>query len=533
MTRIVLIGEELRFRSFNGANKALPVLASSLASAGFHDVVQLDLERADVSRERVAAAARGADLVAIAGAMSPQWPELDVTLSVIGRGLADLERPPPVIVGGYAVKSAEDVLRAQPAISAFFDGEGEVGMVQIAEAVARGDYAAAQGTIPGLGYLEPSGAYRHTVARRVTDFDHIDQNYGLEHIAGRHDMDIFKRPDRSLKTAQLFTQRGCPWACGFCNKSLEDGRVSRLSEASLRRQLRDLSGRGYTSAYLDVDTFTVNVRAALKEARILHEEGFVWGSNTRIDCIDVDLMREFVRLGCVYMFCGVEHIDPGVCLAVEKFNGSLASRRAQADAYRGQVLAVYRAMAVAALPSSFFMILGLPKLVSGGEGGRPPVYAPSTYEDDLACVRFGIQDCDPEYFNFNLLRFMPGSAAADAGPNSPYECVRPSGAAPITGGYFLPRVREANGYRTSEHHGVYRLCESVGLNQPTSRGVDPQRVYDTLAAAVDLINTKIDAGGRATRLFIEEEILAEGLVAVDSDGRYRLAPLEAFEGLPA
>lgn len=77
MTNIVLLGERIAYRSFSGANKALPVLASSLANAGFKNVTQLDLEQPGVSIADAARAGATADLVVVGGAMSPQWAEPD------------------------------------------------------------------------------------------------------------------------------------------------------------------------------------------------------------------------------------------------------------------------------------------------------------------------------------------------------------------------------------------------------------------------------------------------------------------------
>ena len=528
---IILLGERLAHRSFNGANKALPVLASSLANAGFVNVRQMDLESPDIDLEDVAYAAREADLLMVAGAMTPQWGDLDETLTTLHRELRALGRDLPIIVGGYAAKSAEDVLRDQPAITALFDGEGELGIVEIAEAVACRNFDQRKKRIRGLCYIDEADKFVRSAAERVFNFDHVDQNYGLTHNPSKHNMDILARPGEPLKTAQLFTQRGCPWVCGFCNKSTEGGKVARLSEESLRQQLQRLRKDGYTSVYIDVDTFTVNIDAALREASILNEFGFAWGSNTRIDRIDLKLMKQFADLGCVYMFCGVEHTDPGVSIAVQKFNGSLARQQQQASAYGKNVLRVYRDMAAAGLPSSFFMILGLPKAILDPTGTRIVTYRATTLEEDLECVRFGILECDPDYFNFNLLRFMPGTLAADLPGDTAYSCVRPSGSAPITAGYFLPRFWRKEGYRLPENHGVYRLCESVGPNQPTTTAADPERIHRTVAAAIDFINRKLRRGGKPTRLFLDQEILQHRLVALNPDGSYKIAPLREFESL--
>jgi len=85
---------------------------------------------------------------------------------------------------------------------------------------------------------------------------------------------------------------------------------SGLARMPFGAQLETLKRQGYEAIYLDVDTFTVNRRAAEREAAMLGEHGFVWGTNTRIDRIDVALMRHCVSNGCVYMFFGVEPSIP-------------------------------------------------------------------------------------------------------------------------------------------------------------------------------------------------------------------------------
>lgn len=532
MSKVVLVGEVLAHRSFNGANKALPVLASSLHNAGFSPV-QLDLERPDLTIDDVLAESRDATLVAFAGCMTPQWPELDEDCRRVADFFARIGSPEtPLVVGGYATKAVADIAAMSPWITGFFDGEGEDAVVELATWAAHGADRAALGDLPGMCFVDEAGVFRRSVAPRVREISHIDQSFGFVHVPSVHDMDILTGPDgRQLKTAQLYTQRGCPWACSFCNKSMESNNVVRLSEESFREQLRALRSNGFEAVYLDVDTFAVNRRSADEEMRVLDEEGFHWGSNTRIDTADRELIKTMVDRRCVYMFFGVEHTDPGVLLAINKFNGSLRGQLRKIEAYHRSVVQVFRDMADVGLPSSYFLILGLPKAVLSADQTMVLRYEPTTFEDDVRAIEFGLDRCEPDYLNFNMLRFMPGSAAADLPSHPAYSCVRPSGGEPITGGYFLPRVADALRYPVPENHGVYRLCESVGRNQPTTTAVDAQRVYDSIRVTVDMINARIEAGKKATKLFVDKEISSSGLLTQDTAGRYRLAPLEAFEGL--
>lgn len=540
--KIVLIGEYIKHRSFNGANKALPVLASSLFNAGFIQIIQLDLERRDLNFNDVLNEIRDADLIIFSGCLTNQWTEIDEHSNKIFAELQKYSRGNvPILVGGYATKNVADIARITPWITAFCDGEGEESIIEIAHAVARGTFYEEMKHLPGLCFMTQDGkfhrvnddsknaVFHYAITPRVNNFDDIDQNFGLIHVPQVHDMDIFKSSDgRQLKTAQLFTQRGCPWGCGFCNKSSESNHVIRLGEASFRRQLQQLKQRGYEAIYLDVDTFTVHEQAAKREAEILKAEGFFWGSNTRIDKINYEQMRYLVEHNCVYMFFGVEHILSEVSLAIHKFNGSILSQIKQAFNYPDKIARVFQDMNQAGLPSSYFLILGLPKAKLNPNKTEIIGYEPTTFVDDIAAIRFGIEKCNPDFLNFNVLRFMPGSIAADTIGDCSYSCVRPSGKQPITAGYFLPRAVRHYDYPQSQEHGVYRLCESVSRYQPISTAINPERVYDTICYAMQLINAKIDAGGKAIKLFIDRDLLGLGLVSQDEQGKYAIAPLEDF-----
>ena len=518
----------LKHRSFNGANKALPVLASSLALAGFNDVIQLDLERPDLSENDLVREVKDTELILFAGCMTPQWPEIDNLTQLVAR-----HSSAPIIVGGYATKGAKDILCESSHLAALFDGEGEEGVVEIAKEVARGSFNTLRSSIRGVCFIDKSGDYHHSTAKTVADLDPYNQSFNFVHIPAIHNMDIFRAKDgRVLETGQVYDQRGCPYNCGFCNKSTESGSIRWLGDEAFREQLRLQKAKGIEAVYLDVDTATINRSNFLRHAQILKEEGLVWGTNTRIDAIDSALIQSAVDCGCAYMFFGVEHIVPEVVVAVGKFNGTMHSQCSQARHYPGSVRRVFGEMKRAGLPSSYFIILGLPAVeFETGVTHKPISYRPATFEDDMWAIGFGLDECEPDFLNLNLLRFMPGSIAADQADHPAFDCVRPSGNKPITGGYFLPRVAKKRGYAVPNNHGVYRLCESVGHNQPATTAVDAERVYETIRQTTGWINARIDAGRKPTTLFVDRQLMELGLVSRDDEGRYSLAPLHEFDSL--
>jgi len=516
--KIILIGERLTNRTFNGANKALPVLTSALNNVGFHNVRQMDLENPGCSIEDVLRETVDADLVGISG-LSTQLDDIDTHASQIYRNLRKIT---PIIVGGYAAKSIREVALASPHITAFFNGEGEEGIVQIARSVAQGTFEEDKPSILGLCYVDSEGVYHESVAERVRALD-TDQNFDFQHIPEIHDMDVFKDENgRQLKTAQLFTQRGCAFRCGYCNKSREENFIVYMNLERLEEQVISLVENGFEAVYLDDDTATTNQKRFRSNIEMIAKYGLKIGLNTRID-IEARRIRKGdsdIRFAkeheVVYEFFGVEHTDSGVLMAIGKFNGSQQMEKARQ--YADDVKLVFKEMGKCGVPSSYFLILGLPKL-DGKE------YRATSIDEDKEAIRFALEECNPDYFNFNILRFMPGSIAADKiGKNHPFYCVRPTGGDPVTGAYFLTRLNPER----QEHNLVFRCFESLTPDQARSTAVTPERAYETLRYAIDLINQRIDEGKKTTRLFLDQGILDRGLITQSPNGKYGIGQFERF-----
>ena len=264
---------------------------------------------------------------------------------------------------------------------------------------------------------------------------------------------------------------------------------------------------------------------------ILNKYGLKVGINTRID-IEARRLKEgksnieFAKNhGAIYQFFGVEHTDPDVLVAVGKFNGNEASQIKRAEQYKEDVKTVFSEMGRVGLPSSYFLIMGLPKKVGNN-------YRPTTLEEDKRAIEFALTECNPNYLNFNILRFMPGTTAADLPStptyNNPFSCVRPTGDKPILGVHFIPSLAKENGYEIQEYHPVFQCFEALTPEQPRSTAVNPRRAYETIKYAMELINQRIDSGEKPTSLFLNNEILESGLVKRNKGGKYSIMEFEKF-----
>jgi radical SAM superfamily enzyme YgiQ (UPF0313 family) len=159
------------------------------------------------SRVRVTdalAGLRGADVV---GFSAYVW---NVRLSLeIARRLK-AERPEVRIVfGGPQVPDdSEAFLRANRFVDFACHGEGEAAFLALLEGLRRGDV----GDVPSISYLEGEHHRVHPRAPRIHDLAEIPSPY----LAGVFDPLMRRHPEHEW-LALWETNRGCPFACTFCD----------------------------------------------------------------------------------------------------------------------------------------------------------------------------------------------------------------------------------------------------------------------------------------------------------------------------
>lgn len=134
------------------------------------------------------------------------------------------------------------------------------------------------------------------------------------------------------KTVTMQTSRGCPYPCAYyCPYPLAQGNSWRSrSPGHVVREIEDIVNNCRINKILFRDaTFTLdkqrvkNICGLLKEKKIQVN----WWCETRVDCLDYELMRLMKDAGCQGMNIGVETGDPGLMraqakagLTIEKLN---------------------------------------------------------------------------------------------------------------------------------------------------------------------------------------------------------------------
>ena len=114
---------------------------------------------------------------------------------------------------------------------------------------------------------------------------------------------------RGHHTASIFTHRGCPYRCTFCEQGVHAGRVRFRSADSIFEEIQRIRRDHGIHDIRFIDDVLISHRRVLRELveRILTSgERFSWLCTGRIDLVDDDLLRAMRRAGCYRVEYGIE-----------------------------------------------------------------------------------------------------------------------------------------------------------------------------------------------------------------------------------
>ncbi len=244
-----------------------------------------------------------ADLVGIS-TITPTAPEAYNLVQKIKKA-----KDVPVVMGGPHVsflpeealeKGADFVVR----------GEGEETFIQLIRHLSRGEGELSQ--ILGLSYKE-NGEMRHNPDRPpVKSLSSLPWPY-LSLIEGFEKMRI----------VPVVTSRGCPYNCKFCSVTGMFGHRYRFRETDdVISELETLRSRNPKSIFFFYDdNFTAYPSRTKELLRKMKERGIKirWTAQARVDVVkDRELMELMQETGCLFLYLGLESINPDTLEAYHK-----------------------------------------------------------------------------------------------------------------------------------------------------------------------------------------------------------------------
>ncbi len=215
----------------------------------------------------------------------------------------------PVVMGGPHVtflpeealeKGADFVVR----------GEGEETFIQLIKYLERGEGKLSQ--ILGLSYRE-NGEIHHNPDRPLVKSLSSLPWPDLTLIEGFEKMRI----------VPVVTSRGCPYNCKFCSVTGMFGHRYRFRETDdVIAELETLQARNPKSIFFFYDDNFTAYPARTKELlRKMKEKGIKirWTAQARVDVVkDLELMQLMQETGCLFLYLGLESINPATLEAYKK-----------------------------------------------------------------------------------------------------------------------------------------------------------------------------------------------------------------------
>jgi len=124
----------------------------------------------------------------------------------------------------------------------------------------------------------------------------------------RHLIDA-KRYFSGDKCATILAMRGCPYNCIFCSiKGLRGQKVRFRSQKNVVDEMETITKSGTRRFWFVDDTFTVNKNYAIRlcEEITNRKLDVEWWCETRIACVDENILKVMRKAGCIKISFGIE-----------------------------------------------------------------------------------------------------------------------------------------------------------------------------------------------------------------------------------
>ena len=125
---------------------------------------------------------------------------------------------------------------------------------------------------------------------------------------------------KRLPAISMLTSRGCPGRCTFCNKTLGNHMVFRSADSLIEEIKMLIADFGIKQIMFYDDTFTTHKENVKKFCQLLldNKMDISWCCFSRVDFIDLDLLKLMKKSGCHQIMYGIESGNQEVLNSINK-----------------------------------------------------------------------------------------------------------------------------------------------------------------------------------------------------------------------
>lgn len=247
----------------------------------------------------------------------------------------------PVVMGGPHATFFPDQVLADGDVDLVALGEGEVTMVELARRLTRSPVRRPVrerirnnklDDVRGLAFLKDGEVFLTPPRESATDLDVFPFP-----AYDAFDLAEYKSPEippeyQSLTGTHVMTSRGCPFHCEFCSvHRFFKGKWAFRSPGDVADELEALAAdRGVQHVYFSDDLFSLNPQRTIGICKEILDRklDLVWMAETRVDCVDEEMLAWMRKAGCYRVYYGVESGSPRILKAINKGFTTAQVRRA-------------------------------------------------------------------------------------------------------------------------------------------------------------------------------------------------------------
>ena len=247
----------------------------------------------------------------------------------------------PVIMGGPHATFFPDQVMADGNVDLVVLGEGEITTVELVRRLTRGSVprpaieriqSRELDDVRGIAFLKNGRVHQTPPRESVTDLDVFPfPSYDA------FDLEEYKSPEippqyLSLPGTHVMTSRGCPFKCEFCSVNrFFKGKWAFRSPGNVADELEELiADRGVRHVYFSDDLFSLNHQRTIAICKEILDRklDLIWMAETRVDCVNEEMLAWMRKAGCYRVYYGVESGSPRILKSINKGFTTAQVRRA-------------------------------------------------------------------------------------------------------------------------------------------------------------------------------------------------------------
>lgn len=358
-----------------GCNPPLGLLyiAAVLEQQSDHEVAIVDAQAEALTCEALGprVAAEAPDLVGIS-AMTFTLLDVVRTIGVVKQAVPEAR----IILGGPHVHLYPRESLDLPGVDFAMRGEGDLQFVELCN---RLDEPGRWDEVGGLTFRRDGEIVGTPLAPPLDDLDAVP-------FPARHLTDVHRYSSvlaRRHPVTTMFTSRGCPYRCAFCDRPHLGKKFRARSAANVADEMEACIDLGIHEILVYDDTFTVKRQRVLDVCAEIQRRGLDvgWDIRARVDTVDEEMLEALAAAGC-------ERIHYGVEAGSDHFMDVLRKDITVEDAREA-----FRLTRKAGISSLAYFMIGIP-----GET-----------EDDIRQTWRLARELDPDFVHVTILCPFPGT----------------------------------------------------------------------------------------------------------------------------